>query len=403
MKRIKVFLLQEIIPSYRVPVFNRLARLENVELTVFYSRSSKAMLQENLKSAKVIEGFQHSEIGLWELGANSYQFGMLWRVLIGRPDVVISGNADCLDRLALLVLCKLLGIRVLWFQGGVPFTDEKKINDYANRGRLNRWLGKYNPKRWLMLKADGLIAYSEHAKNYFKMLGFPDNKLWVAPNSMNTEALDSYRQDWLLRDDELQSERRRFSPQGQKVLFLLGRLNKERKVDVLLQALVQLQAKGYALALVIVGDGGERPCLEAMVGQLGLQNVYFEGAIYDEKDLSKYFLVSDIFVTPGVSSLAIKMAMFFGRPVVTVDYGLEVHDVKEGVNGFVFPMDDVQALVEKLELLVQSDTLIKHLGAGGIATIRDRININTLVEGFRRAIFAEPEAPSHDELTGKYG
>lgn len=398
-----MFLLQEIIPSYRVPVFNRLARLENVELTVFYSRSSKAMLQENLKSAKVIEGFQHSEIGLWELGANSYQFGMLWRVLIGRPDVVISGNADCLDRLALLVLCKLLGIRVLWFQGGVPFTDEKKINDYANRGRLNRWLGKYNPKRWLMLKADGLIAYSEHAKNYFKMLGFPDNKLWVAPNSMNTEALDSYRQDWLLRDDELQSERRRFSPQGQKVLFLLGRLNKERKVDVLLQALVQLQAKGYALALVIVGDGGERPCLEAMVGQLGLQNVYFEGAIYDEKDLSKYFLVSDIFVTPGVSSLAIKMAMFFGRPVVTVDYGLEVHDVKEGVNGFVFPMDDVQALVEKLELLVQSDTLIKHLGAGGIATIRDRININTLVEGFRRAIFAEPEAPSHDELTGKYG
>ncbi|NOU13655.1 MAG: glycosyltransferase family 4 protein [Methylococcaceae bacterium] len=395
MKRIKVFLLQEIIPSYRVPVFNRLARLENVELTVFYSRSSKAMLQENLKSAKVIEGFQHSEIGLWELGANSYQFGMLWRVLIGRPDVVISGNADCLDRLALLVLCKLLGIRVLWFQGGVPFTDEKKISDYANRGRLNRWLGKYNPKRWLMLKADGLIAYSEHAKNYSKMLGFPDNKLWVAPNSMDTEALESYRQDWLLRDDELQSERRRFSPQGQKILFLLGRLNKERKVDVLLQALVQLQAKGYALSLVIVGDGGERQCLEAMVGQLGLQNVYFEGAIYDEKDLSKYFMTSDIFVAPGACSLAIKMAMFFGRPVITADFGLEVHDVREGVNGFVFPLDDLQYLVDKLELLVQSDTLIKHLGAGGIATIRDRININTMVEGFRRAIFAEPEAPSH--------
>ena len=45
----------------------------------------------------------------------------------------------------------------------------------------------------------------------------------------------------------------------------------------------------------------------------------------------KYYLLSDIFVTPGVASMALKMAMTLGKPVITVDYGLEVHDIEDGV------------------------------------------------------------------------
>lgn len=399
----KIFLLQEIIPSYRVPVFRRLALLDGVDLTVFYSRSSKAMIRENLKSANDIDGFRSVKIGLLELGSYSYQFGILWHVLRGRPDVMVTGNAGSLDRFLLLGLCKLLGIRMLWFQGGVPYMDDKRIQEYANQGRLNRWFGEYNPKRWLMLKADGLIAYSEHAKRYFVMQGFREEMIWVAPNSPDTEALEVYRKGWLLREGELEAERKRFSPQGQKVIFLLGRLNKDRKVDVLMQALRLLREKGLEMSLVIVGDGSERDQLKNMATHLGLDNVFFEGAIYDEMELSKYFMVSDIFVTPGVSSLAIKMAMFFGRPVVTVDHGLEVHDVQEGVNGFVFPMDNVKALAEKMQLLLQSEELIKRIGEGGVSTMRDRINIGRMIEGFRRAIFAEQKSHVLDGIAGETG
>ena len=58
MRRRKVYLLQEIIPSYRVPVFRRIAELEGVDLTVFYSRESRAMRRDNLRNADNIEGFQ---------------------------------------------------------------------------------------------------------------------------------------------------------------------------------------------------------------------------------------------------------------------------------------------------------------------------------------------------------
>ncbi|MBI3441614.1 MAG: glycosyltransferase family 4 protein [Proteobacteria bacterium] len=386
----KVFLLQEIIPSYRVPVFRRLAELNDVDLTVFYSRPSKAMICENLKNSGEISGFNSIKIGLWELGPYTYQPGILWHVLIGRPDVMIAGQSERLDSLFLLLLCKLLGVRMLWFKGGVPYIDEVTIREHANRGRMNRWFGRYNPKRLLSLKADGVIAYSEHAKRYYTMMkGFPVEKIWVAPNSPDTDALNVYREEWLKRREELEADRKRFSPRGEKVLFLLGRLNKARKTDVLLRALQRLHAKGLDMSLVIVGDGSERKHLESMATHLGLDNVFFEGAIYNERELSKYFIIADVFITPGVASLAIKMAMAFGKPVVTVDYGLEVHDVQEGVNGFIFQMDNDEALAEKIQLLLQSNELIKRLGENGITTIRDRINIGRMVEGFRRAIFSE--------------
>ena len=105
-------------------------------------------------------------------------------------------------------------------------------------------------------------------------------------------------------------------------------------------------------------------------------------------------MISDVFVTPGVSSLAIKMAMAFGKPVVTVDYGLEVHDVQDGFNGFVFLMDNDEALAAKIQPLLESESLMKRIGGNGVATIRDRINIARMVEGFRRAIFSEQDVHS---------
>ncbi|MHB8545072.1 MAG: glycosyltransferase, partial [Leptospirales bacterium] len=312
-----------------------------------------------------------------------------WKVLIGHPDVVIAGEGERVDRLLLLLICRLLGIRILWFEGGVPYIDETKIREYVRHGRMNRWFGRYNPRSWLARKANGLIAYSEHARQYYLAAGFPAGAIWVAPNAPDTEALAGYRAVWLQRSRELEAERRRFAPSGQKILFLLGRLNSARRVDMLLDAMRCLKDRGLAPSLVIVGDGSERQRLSDMAAHLGLDHVFFEGAIYDDLTLSKYFMVSDIFVNPALSSLAIKMAMAFGRPVITGDVGLEVHDVQDGVNGFILPAEHPEVLVERLQLLLESDDLRARMGENGSIVIRDQINIGRMIDGFRRAIFAE--------------
>jgi len=382
----KVYLLQEIVPSYRVPVFRRLAAAPGIDLSVFYSRPNREMQNENLKNAADISGFRAVQLGLLEIGRHAWQPGILGHLLRGRPDVLIAGQSGHLDRLLALLLCKVLGIRVLWFLGGVPYVDPNRIREHIGRGRLNRWLGRFNPRDWLSRQADGLIVYSAHARQFYAAQGYDPRRIWVAPNSPDTEALEAYGRAWAGQAERLAAERLRLCPGGEPLLFLLGRLNAARKVDTLLRALARLRRDGLACALVIVGDGSERPALQEMVRSLELPNVHFEGPIYDERELARYFLLCDVFVTPGVASMAIKMALTFGKPVVTVDYGLEVHDIVDGVNGFIFPMDNYEVLAARIRQVLGSPEQQHEMGREAQRTIRERINIFHMITAFERAI-----------------
>jgi glycosyltransferase involved in cell wall biosynthesis len=388
----KVFLLQEIVPNYRVPVFSRISSLDDVDFTVFYSDASKSKQSNNLKSSDILEGFRNKKIPALSFRGTTLQFSFVYEILKQRPDVVICGYMGRVDTLLSLLLCKLMRIRFLWFQGGVPYKDPEKIRKYATRGRMSRWFGAFNPRILLSRRANGLIAYSDKAKQYYADLGFTPNRIWVAHNSPDTASLARSREIWEHHQQQLAADRTRLSPNGTPVLLMIGRLNKQRRVDTLLSAISILKGRGTDLSLVIVGDGGERSHLERTAESLGLPDVHFEGAVYDDHELCRYLLVSDIFVTPGVASLAIKIAMSMGRPVVSADYGLEVHDIDIGKNGYVFPLGNAEALADKLEVLLESEHKRREIGNGGLRTVREKINISNMVEGFRRAISGE--APS---------
>jgi glycosyltransferase involved in cell wall biosynthesis len=385
----KVYLLQGILPNYRVPVFRRLADAPGVDLTVFYSRPTCEMRAEGLQNAADLAGLRAVRLRLLEIGHRAWQPGILWRLILGRPDVLIAGQAGRCDLLFALLLSRLLGIRFLWFLGGVPYADPGKIHDYTRRGRLSRWFGRANPRDWLSRQADGLIVYSEHAGAYYASCGYDAHRIWVAPNSPDTEALADYRREWERQPDVLAAERKRLSPAGRPIVFLLGRLNKARKADTLLRALARARDEGFACALVVVGDGGERRALQDLAANLGLPDVHFEGSVYDERELARYFLVCDLFVTPGVASLAIKMAMTFGKPVITVAYGLELHDIVNGVNGFVFPMDDHITLAARIVQCLRSEEQRRALGREASRTALERVNVQAMINGFVGAIRGE--------------
>jgi glycosyltransferase involved in cell wall biosynthesis len=386
--RQKVFFLQEIIPNYRVPVFQRLARLEGIALTVFYSRPSRQQRRDNLKNASEMPGFDSIRLPLLEIGEHAYQFAFLKHLLLDRPDIVVSGQLGRLDTLAFLLFCKLLGIRLYWFAGGVPYRDNRKIEEVTRRGRLNKLFGTRNPRRWLVNRADGMIVYSGHAKEYFASLGFPAGRIWVAPNSPDTDALIKYEREVEQDPGILAELRARYSPHGEKILLMLGRLNKERKTDVLLKAFMLVWQRHRKVQLIIIGDGGERDTLEKQVEAEGLSNVHFLGAMYDDRQLAPYFMLCHVFVTPGVASLALKMAMAFGRPVVTVDHGLEVHAVESGKNGFVVAVDDTEALAKNILTLLEDEALWNEMHLGAKWTMKEKINITHMIEGFRKAFNA---------------
>jgi len=122
------------------------------------------------------------------------------------------------------------------------------------------------------------------------------------------------------------------------ILFTLQRLIKVKKVDILIKSLKYILEVNRDIVLVIGGKGPEEHSLKALVEELKLyDNVIFTGYI-PEKDLPKYFAMSDIFVFSSSNEtfgIVISQAMASGKPIVSVNSTAIPEVVDNGINGIL--------------------------------------------------------------------
>lgn len=84
---------------------------------------------------------------------------------------------------------------------------------------------------------------------------------------------------------------------------------------------------------------------------------------------------ADVFVLPSVEDgwgLVTDNAMSAGLPVIVSDHAGSADLVRDGVNGFVVPARDVEALVARLETLLSDGDLRRRMGAAARATVEGR-------------------------------
>ena len=138
------------------------------------------------------------------------------------------------------------------------------------------------------------------------------------------------------------------------VVIFIGRLTGVKKLDLLLQAVNQINDKQTDVNLLIVGDGAHKNSLEEQ-GRAGIQNgwLYFAGACYDEEENGRYLSMSDLCVSPGNVGLTAIHSLSFGTPVCTHDNMYhqmpESGAIQAGHNGFFFKENDAKDLKVKIE------------------------------------------------------
>ena len=141
------------------------------------------------------------------------------------------------------------------------------------------------------------------------------------------------------------------------VALFLGRLDDEKKIDVLLKAVAKL-TEHPRLRVELVGDGGERQRLGALAEQLGIQDrVHFLGHVSDQ-ELPGIYERCTVFVMPSIAelqSIATMEAMASGRPVIGADAMALPHLVHDGDNGYLFPPGDVDRLADRLRRVLTAD------------------------------------------------
>ena len=143
-------------------------------------------------------------------------------------------------------------------------------------------------------------------------------------------------------------ERLGFAPDD-LVLGAVGRLERQKRFDLLIEAVKPLSAAHPRLRLAIAGDGSLRGELQAQVTRLGLTDVCrFLGHCTDIVELHHGF---DLFVqsseyegTPN----AVLEAMAMETPLVATDAGGTREIAWPGVHGLVVPIRDVPALQQAI-------------------------------------------------------
>lgn len=146
----------------------------------------------------------------------------------------------------------------------------------------------------------------------------------------------------------------------------VGRLDDNKNHQMLIRAFQKVHARFPEAVLTIYGEGEARPKLEALTAQLGMEKCVMLPGITEKipeciYDAAAYVLCS---ISEGISN-ALLEAMALGIAVISTDCegGSAAELIRDGENGFLVPIGDVDALSGRLIRLLEDPELNRRLGS----------------------------------------
>ncbi|NJR15060.1 MAG: glycosyltransferase family 4 protein [Calothrix sp. CSU_2_0] len=274
--------------------------------------------------------------------------GIIYQLWKQQTDVIIFGGWQHFTYWLALVYTEVMGVRLLIW-------SESTLKDERSASKLKDKL-----KRWIVSKADGYIVPGKAQKDYLLYLGAKNERIWVAPNAVDTDFFTSKTE--LYRQDR-ETLKQKLNLNG-IVILSVGRLIDEKGIPELLAAFAQLKTN-QLVTLVIVGDGSQSEEYQHYCQQKQLNNVVFSG-FQNQNTLVQYYAIADIFVFPTRTDpwgLVLNEAMSASLPIVCSSSAGAVDDlIEDGGNGFIFSVGNVTLLAEALQRLVDDEDLRKRMG-----------------------------------------
>lgn len=155
------------------------------------------------------------------------------------------------------------------------------------------------------------------------------------------------------------------APRTTKTVLAVGRLVHAKGFDVLLHAWAAVAQQAPDWKLMIVGEGEERPALEALRDQLGLHNSVTLPGVYP--DVTKAYEQASIFCLSSRYEgfgLVLIEAMAYGLPIVSTDCDTGPRELLGGSHAAVLvPVDDQAALAAELLRVISRPQIAARLGA----------------------------------------
>ncbi len=359
MKR-KLVILSEIIAPYRIPVFNALARHENVDLHVIFLAETDPALRQ------------------WHVYKNdihfSYQVLPSWRRRIGNHNILLNRGLTSALRTASpnVILCGGYNYLASWQslfwarRHRVPFSlwVESTTRDLRSGSRLVKFL-----KAKFMHQCAAFVVPGKSSFEFAMSYGAPEESIFTAPNAVDTKFF-AERADTVRRDA---ATHRRMLRLPSRFFLFVGRLVRDKGAFDLLQAYGTLSSQLRAeIGLVLIGDGAARLVLEQQAKAIAPGTVRFPGFVQREQ-LASYYALAETFIFPTHTDpwgLVVNEAMACGLPVISTSVAGCVADlVEDRWNGRVVATGDSLQLASAMAELATDAELRSQMQQRG----RERI------------------------------
>jgi glycosyltransferase involved in cell wall biosynthesis len=215
---------------------------------------------------------------------------------------------------------------------------------------------------WFYGQLDTVFVNSEEYRESWIKRGFEPHKLKILPRGLDTELFHPTRRDPAFFE--------KFGAKnGQVRLLYVGRVSREKDLDLLVESYRKLREQGLSVQLFIVGHG---PYSEAL--HKALPEAFFTGYLSGE-DLASAYASADIFVFPSTTDTfgnVIIEAQASGVPVVVSDAGGPKELVEDNQNGLITKSHDVDDLTRAIRQLVVDADRRKRMGSHARESVINR-------------------------------
>jgi glycosyltransferase involved in cell wall biosynthesis len=290
----------------------------------------------------------------------------LWLLAVRRPHIVLvqlSQNRPAVLRdLLFLVPARLTGRHVVVHLNGGYFRQY-----YESEGGAMRALIRYALGRVI-----AVVVLGERFRPIFEGL-VPSDRIFVVPNGLDANELFAIP---------------RPNGFGEPHVFFLSNLVREKGFVDLVDAALPVTRAIPNVRFTIGGAVHDTPAHEdarRIVDQRNLDgHVVFPGALsgaakHDAFSRASLFVLPSCYPFEGQPYVILE-AMAAGLPVVTTDQGVIGDTVQDGVNGFIVPARDPDALAEKIILLLRDKALRERMGQIGRDLYQQRYTLERWIE-----------------------
>ncbi|MGJ8683040.1 MAG: glycosyltransferase [Nonlabens sp.] len=317
----KLVLIQTVVPSYRIKVFEQVKNLVTNGFEVYCGNSffdptiktSIDFKRDGLLKNYYLLGRRF----LWQTGH--------WNEVFKDNVLVLSLNPRVLSHWVILLLRSLLRKRTVLWGHAWPRSGKNSKSD-----RL---------RHVMRLLANEIIVYTEQQKLELKEK-MPHKKITSAPNAV-------------LFKDEMSSDT---ATEVNDIIYV-GRLIADKKPLLLYEGFKKaIKELPEATKLIIIGDGPERAKLLELCKRDELQDrVLLPGKVTSDELLKEYYKHTLVSASPGYVGLSITQSLGYGVPMIIArdeNHSPELEAAKDGFNAVFFESNDTIDLKNQLVKLI---------------------------------------------------